>query len=537
MKRLLWMSLLAFCIVGFAFGAGDREATAPGPVSLRVMMSYGSVQDDADFDNLYWTRYVEEKFNVELRYEPVPASIAAERARIAFASGDLADVLLGTIAGAIRTDAIRAGQYVQLDELIENGTGWINNPYWDWIRPAVTEADGHIYTLGSVNFAPASKSGGGRFFWNVKWLQELGLEEPETIDELDNALRLVKEAHPDAIMISGLYSDRRIHGYFMNAFGMKSDWGGGLGNHINYVDGKVVFSPAHPNYRPYLEYMNRLYREGYLDPEYFTQTDSQLVARSREHGYFLFSHAAQSTLLGVDNPQVFDYRTARPLRSDYNPDAWWPLANPAVSGRLAIPSTSAKVDKAWEIADWMGSVEGVLLGTALIPPEFLREDLLPEGVRPEDVLRTPGPNGQIQLVPNWTWPFLNTYMALRGSGAPEVVTWGRDTPYAELVGVQEFPKEEPGTMLHYWMEQVLGPHYRPVIRGGDLKFTPDETGVLDQYAADLWIYMDEMHAKFIMGVEPLTAYDSYVNDLDRYGLAQVSDVYTDAYQRYLEIIE
>jgi putative aldouronate transport system substrate-binding protein len=72
-----------------------------------------------------------------------------------------------------------------------------------------------------------------------------------------------------------------------------------------------------------------------------------------------------------------------------------------------------------------------------------------------------------------------------------------------------------------------------VIQGQNLKFTDAEIEVLQQYKTDLESYMDEMHAKFVIGVESLSDYDDYVEVLDGFGLAKVSEVYTAAYNRYL----
>jgi putative aldouronate transport system substrate-binding protein len=538
MRRAVTTLMALACVSGLSFAAGGTEAATVGaPTVITAVASYQSIQETADWENYYFTRYIEEKFNVELQWTAYPANIASERIRIAFAAGELPDMLYGGVLGPIRDDAIKTGQFVMLDELIEKGTGWKNNPYWPVIKPVVTQTDGHIYTLGNYAPAPASLNGGGRYFWNVKWMQELGIQEPRSIAELDVALRAVKQAHPDVIPISGLYnSSRQIHGYFMNAFGMKADYGPGLGNQINYINGKVVFTMAHPNYRAYLTYMSGLYRDGYLDPEYFTQTNAQMVARAKERGYFLFCEASQSTLLGnVD--QVFDYMNATPLTSDVNPEAWWPRIAPVFPNALAIPSTSKNVEKVWEIADWFGTPEGVVVSRGFIPAEFYREELVPEGLSKENVVYTPGPNGEI-VNPTFpgnmgAWPHLNTYIAPLGSNGPWVVGWPQDSPYTKYVGYQTYDKNDYGTMFHYYTDKILSPYYVDMVRGNDLKFTPEEQEILQQYSGELQSYMDEMHAKFIIGTQPLSEYDNYLKELPRYGLEQASEVYTASYKRYL----
>src|SRR5690625_6667301 len=55
-------------------------------------------------------------------------------------------------------------------------------------------------------------------------------------------------------------------------------------NDINVIDDEVIFVPETDNYKEFLKYMNKLYSEGLLDQETFTQDAQQLnVSRSEEH--------------------------------------------------------------------------------------------------------------------------------------------------------------------------------------------------------------------------------------------------------------
>ncbi len=48
-------------------------------------------------------------------------------------------------------------------------------------------------------------------------------------------------------------------------------------------------------------------------------------------------------------------------------------------------------------------------------------------------------------------------------------------------------------------------------------------------------YVDEMHAKFIMGIEDLANYDAYLETLDKYSVDKVTATYQAAYDRWLAI--
>lgn len=46
------------------------------------------------------------------------------------------------------------------------------------------------------------------------------------------------------------------------------------------------------------------------------------------------------------------------------------------------------------------------------------------------------------------------------------------------------------------------------------------------------MFMDEMLAKFVIGVEPITGYDDYLRELQRFGISEVTAVYQAAYDRW-----
>ena len=47
-------------------------------------------------------------------------------------------------------------------------------------------------------------------------------------------------------------------------------------------------------------------------------------------------------------------------------------------------------------------------------------------------------------------------------------------------------------------------------------------------------YQSEMVLKFIMGIEPIENYDSYVQEMKNRGLSEILDAQQRAYERYLK---
>ena len=545
MKRLFLTALALTVLVGTTWATGQQEGGGDGgPVPLRFMALTQGVQSDADFDELYYTRYIEDKFNVELDWVTFPQNAAQERLNIALAAGELPDMIVGQMIDFIKADAIKAGVLERLNERIANGSGWINHPYWEsLIEPLVTESDGSIYTAAVANLGIAARNAGGRFFWNVEWLEELGLEEPTTVDELHQALRAVQEARPDVLPISGLYQHARlVHPYWMNAFGLKSNvWNYSPGSEINIIDGEVVFSSmGHPNFRPFLEHMHMLFEEGLIDEEYFTQTDAQIKAKAQDPGIFLYAHAAPHTLVGMSDIAL-QHRAVEPLTSDYNPEPWWPERNPWRQ-TTAIPNTGDHVDTVFEIFDWMGTLEGEMVAMARVLPEYFNPELVPEGLSRENVVTIPpaeSDSGEIVLptaVENRSnWEYHNTYLAPRASGLPGLVGgWDADSRWGEIFPPGEPDPEDwqqPNRVFDLTLQETYEEHMTPWIEANVLKFTLDEQEVVSRVQPDLISYVTEMTAKFIMGIEPLDNYDEYLEELDALGAQELQAVYQAAYER------
>ena len=63
------------------------------------------------------------------------------------------------------------------------------HPEW---RSLITAADGHIYTFPRLAYEPDWSFAEGRYYLNSRWLEEMGLEMPETLDALIEALYAFK---------------------------------------------------------------------------------------------------------------------------------------------------------------------------------------------------------------------------------------------------------------------------------------------------------------------------------------------------------
>lgn len=168
---------------------------------------------------------------------------------------------------------------------------------------SIMDEDGHIYAFSTLNrvsdFALAQYN-----VVNTRWLENVDMEIPKTLDELYQVLTAFKEqdangnGDPDDEIPFGLaYANGT--GYFRNemyvlyAFGIYSQ---------QYVfhtmadeNGKVLLGDITENYKEFLKYMNKLYSEGLMNEDAFVLTAAELKTLACGGGQKLSSQAEYQT--------------------------------------------------------------------------------------------------------------------------------------------------------------------------------------------------------------------------------------------------
>ena len=167
-------------------------------------------------------------------------------------------------------------------------------------REMSTDENGHIWTLPWIEQLGYGKTAiqtiGNMPFINVAWLEFLGLEMPTTVDEFeqvliafrDNADALKAEFNidgdiiPMSCIISGGNEDCTI---LCNGFG--EGYGDpDSGRHIVINDERqVVCTATTEGWRKGIEWLHKLYEEGLIDKDAFTQEWATYVAKGKSGRY------------------------------------------------------------------------------------------------------------------------------------------------------------------------------------------------------------------------------------------------------------
>ena len=141
-----------------------------------------------------------------------------------------------------------------------------------------TSPDGNIYSLGNYDLCYHCYYS-QRVWYNKTWLDKLGLEVPQTTDELYAVLTAFKTQDPngngkaDEVPFTGATTgwNTTLDGYLMNPFEYND------ARDRLYLDGgTVVAAFTTDGWRDGLRWINRLYAEGLIDQEGFTQDQNQM---------------------------------------------------------------------------------------------------------------------------------------------------------------------------------------------------------------------------------------------------------------------
>lgn len=243
-----------------------------------------------DWSELEVFQRLSEITNINFEFEVSETGTWPEQKNIALVGGEYGDIILrdksATDANMAVTDEETYGPqgiFLDLTDLIEQYAPNIKalmdaNPD---VKAAMTSMDGKIYGLPYV-FHTATVQGHTGFF-SEEWMNNVGIDKvPETTDELYTMLKAFKEQDAngngdpnDEIPFTCVGVTTTIRDLLIPAFTGLPD---GLSFNLDN-SGKVVYAPATEEYKEFLLFANKLYKEGLLDPEFSTQTAQQWQAK------------------------------------------------------------------------------------------------------------------------------------------------------------------------------------------------------------------------------------------------------------------
>lgn len=217
----------------------------------------------AEYAETDFAKLREEMTGVKATYRQAPVGQEKEAFNILIASGELPDIIeysWGSYEGGI-DKAIDEGVIIGLDDILPESAPNLynylqNDPEADRFCKSY---NGQYYAFPHIREANTSYRGP---MVRKDWLDELGLPIPETIDDWYVMLKAFKEKKGATTPLT-LPIQLINQGAFLGAYGVKIDF---------YIDEdhNVKYGPIEPGFKEGLMTLNKWYEEGLLDKNFAT---------------------------------------------------------------------------------------------------------------------------------------------------------------------------------------------------------------------------------------------------------------------------
>ncbi len=468
-------------------------------------------------------QYMEKELNVKLVIEAVPKANYEDKKKIRISTNDLPDLSLVTQQDL--KDYSKSGVFLNLTANFDNMPNFknlIEGEYSDLTKLKINDS-----FFGTPILCRWQSRGGATALIRVDLLEANNLAIPTTYEEFYQVLKKLKEIYPDKIpftnrkggSVSGTEKILECMSYSLG-----SGFSSKLYPYYDDDEGKYLVGPATPQFKEVLSYLNRLYADGLLDPDYATNTSDQWkekMSSGRALSYFdnagfgqdfnlaLSEIDANAALLPI-NTMTNSLGQTRNTFYDKN----WPTS------AYAISSKSSNADVAVKLLDWYYSEEGCdVTGFGIEGETF-------EYVNGKPVMLT----SVMDLYLNENSPSYALQSAL-GIGYQSF------TPYVDA-GAEMQMKEYTNasgsnksiTRFQEAYNQIeFDPNMRELVL--DPPFTEEETQRIREIISVLQNLFLPEYDKYITGITPMSEYDKLIEKARAAGAEELENIYNAANDR------
>lgn len=460
----------------------------------------------------------EQEAGIDVIWDIVLNADWADKKAVIMASGELPDAFLGSNCFDDAALAANKGYFISLDEYINadvmpNLTKAMEED--PKMRAICTDVDGHIYGLPKKQ--PVRPTVSNQVFINKKWLENLNLSMPTTVDEFYNVLKAFKEQDAngngdpnDEIPYAAGYSD--IVTAFILPFGVV-DKDGLSPTSLKIINDAPIFNPTTEDYKEGLKFMNKCFQEGLIDNEIFTQDGSMVNAKLQNAEIAIVGVSSgwtQDAVFGVhSNEYVAMDALAGPSGEKYvfSGQAGYQYAR----NELMITTSCKDPETLLRWADQFYTED------ASIQTLYGSFDLAVKKNDDGTYLVLDPPEGESAD----TFAWVNS---LRDFGPKYVPDGFNDKVSFESVTSGDGLKMELSKAVEYAA--------KPEFAFPDVIYTTEQLDQLATLGADIGSYVTTMRAKWVSEGGIDEEWDSYIEELNRMGLETYMHIHTDAYNTY-----
>lgn len=470
------------------------------PVSFTFFFTYPPFLAERIDDLLYGyaMQELESHTNVSINFDSVSAPVASERFNIMAAAGDLSDIIQDVTnyytSGMDR--AVEDELILDLKELIQEHMAVYSSVInaSDEIRLALTSSDGHIGAIARLYSEPSVPKNGS--IVRQDWLEELGLETPDTVEEYYNVLSAFKTeknaAEPFYLMNTGVTFNNAVIGAY--------DVIGGFFQ----IGGEVKYGFAESGFKDYLIEMNKWYSEGLISPDYINNTSGYPESGkigAGDIGIFVQEDSFLS--------QIYGYTTDPDLKLQAIPDASIDESGTNHFGTFgdwiggvswSISTNNPNPELCLQFIDYLFTEDGSLLANYGV-----------EGISLEfDADGNPYVNEMITNNPDYSNPEAQLKYTLLF--APFVEDYTRF-----YIGYTEDEINAP----YVWMSNSDTEYKIP----SNISISTEYIDEYNDLYLDIETFVQENINKFITGTRYLSEFDAFVSEIEDMGIGRCIEIW------------
>lgn len=535
----------------------DSVSDVTFPLKEKLNMTvfvYATGTGGGTYQENYVTDWIEEKTNIHLDFvHDLDGEDAKTKLNLLMTDPEsIPDILLATRWSKSEVQSYgQQGLVMPLNDLLKDAPNWNKlNELCPARKADLTMPDGNVYTYGDVNecFHLVHEN---RMWIYKPWVDKLnGGKMPETTEELYEFLQKVKTQDPNG---NGIADEIPMTGYiggwasdptvwminsFVQCLNPLSDTEIVVGSGLTVNNGKIEYAVMKDEYREALRYINRLYKEGLLDNQTFTQDLTQfLSALNNEETNLVGLHPGGALQADGDNHLA------------KKPGRWqdWEILEPVAGPEGVRLATRG-------ITDYFAACVGSISANCKYPEiavalfDFLATE---EGTNVQSF----GPEGV-----GWEWTTEGTSLA---GGTPsyqqltipedydwlgngfardyEYIAWGSDASIkantAEYRG--ELRISEPDYDMEYLLQESAEKYdkYTPAADTlvPNLVFEGQDAQTISEGSLTIGGYVNQATVQFITGALDVDKdWDTYLQKLENMGVQNFLEIYQDYYDAYME---
>ncbi|MBQ2609741.1 MAG: ABC transporter substrate-binding protein [Butyrivibrio sp.] len=497
-------------------------------VTITGTISYPSGTESEPNNRTIFKR-LEEETNVHVDWTAISSDQWGDKIQLNMANKNtLTDFVFN--AGFGNSDLIRyaeQGVIIPVEDYIDNNMPNLKGVFdkYPEYRTMCTDSEGHIWALPWIEQLGSNKTAiqtvGNNFTYiNKKWLDFLGLSTPTTVDEFEQVLKAFKDhaselqaefgIEGDIIPMSCIMNDQDPS-LLINGFG-EGYGDNDIGQHIAVTnDKKVICTATQEGFKSGFRWLHKLYEEGLIDPECFTQDWSTYVAKGKSHRYGV---CFTWDVANIDNLQDFvplaalqaDTKNVTPLNSSFT--------SGFDRGRCVV---TAKCENPALVCAWLDKMYDPFQSPQNNWGTYGEEDEF-------DIF---------ELSTNDQGEKMLKHAAL-GDASPVEVREAEcvggplailDEYYGKYVTCPDDAQYRLDWIKEYYTNDMHNEYVYP-----NVFMTAEDTEKLTSIQQDLITYINASRSKFVMDGLSDADWEAYLNQVNAYGI----DEYLGIYQKYFD---